>query len=74
MTLHDFILINSMLIVQATTGFSIAIKGAVQILSAFIHPGKPITVMYATMFGNSTAFQTLYLLQGIIFPSSYVLF
>ncbi|KAF8524054.1 OPT oligopeptide transporter [Hysterangium stoloniferum] len=51
--------------ITATTGFNIAVKGAVQILAAFIHPGKPITVMYATMFGNSTAFQTLYLLQDL---------
>lgn len=51
--------------VTATTGINIVVKGAVQIIAAFVHPGQPITVMYATMFGNSTAFQTLYLLQDL---------
>ncbi|KAF8491247.1 OPT oligopeptide transporter [Gautieria morchelliformis] len=51
--------------ITATTGFNISVKGAVQILAAFVHPGQPITVMYASMFGNSTSFQTLYMLQDL---------
>ncbi|KAJ7116417.1 OPT oligopeptide transporter [Mycena epipterygia] len=50
--------------ITATTGFSISIKYAIQIMAAFIHPGQPIPVMYANLYGNSTSFQTLYLLQG----------
>jgi hypothetical protein len=50
--------------VTATTGFQISIKYAIQVLAAFIHPGEPITVMYVNLYGNSTAFQTLALLQG----------
>ncbi len=60
-------------------GFNISIKYAVQILSAFIHPGQPMqvalyctglvfidcsAVMYVNLFGNSTSWQTLYMLQG----------
>ncbi|KAI0341506.1 OPT oligopeptide transporter [Trametopsis cervina] len=51
--------------IAATTGFQISIKYAIQILAAFIHPGKPITVMYVNLYGNSTAFQTLALLQDL---------
>ncbi|KAF9047508.1 OPT oligopeptide transporter protein-domain-containing protein [Panaeolus papilionaceus] len=51
--------------ITATTGFSISIKYAVQIIAAFLHPGKPIPVMYANLFGNSTSFQTLYMLQDL---------
>ncbi|PPQ96839.1 hypothetical protein CVT26_006008 [Gymnopilus dilepis] len=46
-------------------GFSISIRYAIQIIAAFLHPGKPIPVMYANLFGNSTSFQTLYLLQDL---------
>ncbi|KAF7312457.1 OPT oligopeptide transporter [Mycena indigotica] len=49
----------------ATTGFNISIKYAIQIMAAFIHPGQPIPVMYANLYGNSTSFQTLYLLQDL---------
>jgi len=51
--------------IAATTGFQIAIKGAIQIISAFVHAGNPISVMYANLFGNSTSFQTLALLQDL---------
>ncbi|KAI0088413.1 OPT oligopeptide transporter [Irpex rosettiformis] len=51
--------------IAATTGFQISIKYTIQILAAFIHPGKPITVMYVNLYGNSTAFQTLALLQDL---------
>ncbi|KAF8919170.1 OPT oligopeptide transporter protein-domain-containing protein [Mucidula mucida] len=51
--------------ISATTGLSLAIKYAVQIIAAFIHPGQPITVMYANLFGNASAFQTVYLLQDL---------
>ncbi|KAI0700193.1 OPT oligopeptide transporter [Cytidiella melzeri] len=51
--------------IAATTGFQISIRYAIQILAAFIHPGKPITVMYVNLYGNSTAFQTLALLQDL---------
>ncbi|KZT33595.1 OPT superfamily oligopeptide transporter [Sistotremastrum suecicum HHB10207 ss-3] len=51
--------------ITATTGFSITVKGAIQIIAAFIHAGNPITVMYANLFGNSTSFQTLYMLQDL---------
>ncbi|KAJ7650709.1 OPT oligopeptide transporter protein-domain-containing protein [Roridomyces roridus] len=51
--------------ITATTGFNISIKYAIQIMAAFIHPGQPIPVMYANLYGNSTSFQTLYLLQDL---------
>ncbi|KAJ7284604.1 OPT oligopeptide transporter protein-domain-containing protein [Mycena rebaudengoi] len=51
--------------ITATTGFNISIKYAIQIMGAFIHPGQPIPVMYANLYGNSTSFQTLYLLQDL---------
>ncbi|KAF8578774.1 OPT superfamily oligopeptide transporter [Ramaria rubella] len=51
--------------ITATTGFNIAVKGAIQIIAAFVHPGQPITNMYANLFGNSTSFQTLYMLQDL---------
>lgn len=51
--------------ITATTGFQISIKYAIQVLAAFIHPGKPITVMYVNLYGNSTAFQTLAMLQDL---------
>nr|AGA20382.1 oligopeptide transporter 11 [Phanerodontia chrysosporium] len=51
--------------IAATTGFQISIKYAIQVLAAFIHPGKPITVMYVNLYGNSTAFQTLAMLQDL---------
>jgi hypothetical protein len=51
--------------VSATTGFQISIKYFIQIIAAFIHPGDPITVMYANLYGNSTTFQSLYMLQGM---------
>ncbi|KAF7346573.1 hypothetical protein MSAN_01885400 [Mycena sanguinolenta] len=54
--------------ITATTGFNVSIKYAIQIMAAFIHPGQPIPVMYANLYGNSTSFQTLYLLQGA-FPT-----
>ncbi|KDR80229.1 hypothetical protein GALMADRAFT_1186070 [Galerina marginata CBS 339.88] len=51
--------------ITATTGFSISVRYAIQIIAAFLHPGKPIPVMYANLFGNSTSFQTLYMLQDL---------
>ncbi|GJE86746.1 OPT oligopeptide transporter [Phanerochaete sordida] len=51
--------------IAATTGFQISIKYAIQVLAAFIHPGQPITVMYVNLYGNSTAFQTLAMLQDL---------
>ncbi|EKM51095.1 uncharacterized protein PHACADRAFT_263059 [Phanerochaete carnosa HHB-10118-sp] len=51
--------------IAATTGFQISITYAIQVLAAFIHPGEPITVMYVNLYGNSTAFQTLAMLQDL---------
>ncbi|KAI0305716.1 OPT oligopeptide transporter [Multifurca ochricompacta] len=51
--------------ITATTGFNISIKDAMQILAAFIHRGQAIPVMYTNIYGNSTSFQTLYLLQDL---------
>ncbi|KJA17574.1 hypothetical protein HYPSUDRAFT_206043 [Hypholoma sublateritium FD-334 SS-4] len=51
--------------ITATTGFNLATKYAIQIIAAFLHPGQPIPVMYANLFGNSTSFQTLLLLQDL---------
>lgn len=74
-------------LVAATTGFQISIKYAIQILAAFVHPGKPMwvaqsyqlphsnlsvgetvfsAVMYVNLYGNSTAYQTLAMLQGTV--------
>ncbi|EIM86534.1 OPT oligopeptide transporter [Stereum hirsutum FP-91666 SS1] len=50
--------------INATTGFTISVRGAIQIIAAFVHPGKPIEVMYVNLYGNSATLQTLYLLQG----------
>ncbi|KAI5892031.1 OPT superfamily oligopeptide transporter [Schizophyllum commune H4-8] len=51
--------------INATTGMTIQVKFALQILAAFIHPGEPISVMYANLYGNSSATQTLYMLQDL---------
>ncbi|PIL27341.1 transporter [Ganoderma sinense ZZ0214-1] len=51
--------------IAATTGFSIQIKHAMNILSAFVHPGQPVAVMYVNLYGNSTAYQCLYMLQDL---------
>ncbi|KAH8083293.1 OPT oligopeptide transporter [Cristinia sonorae] len=51
--------------ITATTGFNISIKYAIQVMAAFIHPGKPIAVMFVNLYGNSTAFQTLAMLQDL---------
>ncbi|TRM65022.1 OPT oligopeptide transporter protein-domain-containing protein [Schizophyllum amplum] len=51
--------------INATTGMSVSVKFALQILAAFIHPGEPISVMYANLYGNSSATQTLYMLQDL---------
>ncbi|KAJ7784362.1 OPT oligopeptide transporter protein-domain-containing protein [Mycena metata] len=44
-------------IISVVLGFSISIKYAIQIMAA--------PVMYANLYGNSTSFQTLYLLQDL---------
>ncbi|KAJ3784083.1 OPT oligopeptide transporter [Lentinula aff. detonsa] len=64
-TIFAFIMSVVLGFITATTGFNISIKYAVQIIAAFIHPGQPIPVMYAGLYGNATAFQTLYLLQDL---------
>ncbi|KAI0330064.1 OPT oligopeptide transporter [Cubamyces sp. BRFM 1775] len=51
--------------IAATTGFQIQIKHAMHILSAFVHPGKPVAVMYVNLYGNSTAYQALAMLQDL---------
>lgn len=51
--------------ITATTGFNITTRYAIQLLAAFIHPGNPIANMYANLYGNSTSFQTLYMLQDL---------
>ncbi|KAH7106538.1 OPT superfamily oligopeptide transporter [Auriculariales sp. MPI-PUGE-AT-0066] len=51
--------------INATTGMSITIRYGVQILAAFIHPGQPITVMYANLYGSSSCLQTLSMLQDL---------
>ncbi|CDO73896.1 hypothetical protein BN946_scf185016.g53 [Trametes cinnabarina] len=51
--------------IAATTGFQIQIKYAMNILAAFVHPGKPVAVMYVNLYGNSTAYQTLAMLQDL---------
>jgi hypothetical protein len=52
--------------VTATTGFNISVKYFIQIISAFIRPGDPISVMYSNLYGNSTTWQVLYMLQGYL--------
>ncbi|PBK87532.1 OPT oligopeptide transporter [Armillaria gallica] len=64
-TVFSFFMATLLGFITATTGFNISLKYAVQIIAAFIHPGEPITVMYANLFGNSTAWQTLYMLQDL---------
>ncbi|KZT10438.1 OPT oligopeptide transporter [Laetiporus sulphureus 93-53] len=64
-TVISFFLAVALGFIMATTGFSISVKYAIQILAAFIHPGKPVAVMYVNLYGNSTAFQTLYMLQDL---------
>ncbi|RPD65255.1 OPT oligopeptide transporter [Lentinus tigrinus ALCF2SS1-7] len=51
--------------ISATTGFSLQIKHAMHILSAFVHPGQPVAVMYVNLYGNTTAYQTMYMLQDL---------
>ncbi|KAJ3901475.1 OPT oligopeptide transporter [Lentinula edodes] len=64
-TVFAFIMSVILGFIAATTGFNISIQYAVQIIAAFLHPGQPIPVMYANLYGNATAFQTLYLLQDL---------
>ncbi|KAI0070550.1 OPT oligopeptide transporter [Panus rudis PR-1116 ss-1] len=64
-TVISFIVAVCLGFITATTGFNISIKYAIQVMAAFIHPGKPISVMYVNLYGNSTAFQTLYMLQDL---------
>ncbi|KAK0210275.1 OPT oligopeptide transporter protein-domain-containing protein [Desarmillaria ectypa] len=64
-TVFSFFMATLLGFITATTGFNISLKYAVQIIAAFIHPGEPITVMYANLFGNSSAWQTLYMLQDL---------
>ncbi|PCH45026.1 OPT oligopeptide transporter [Wolfiporia cocos MD-104 SS10] len=64
-TVISFFLAICLGFIMATTGFSLSIKYAIQILAAFVHPGKPVAVMYVNLYGNSTAFQTLYMLQDL---------
>ncbi|KAJ7581065.1 OPT oligopeptide transporter [Mycena floridula] len=64
-TIFSFFMAMVLGFISATTGFTISIKYAVQILSAFIHPGQPIAVMYVNLYGNSTSWQTLYMLQDL---------
>ncbi|KAF5371806.1 hypothetical protein D9758_003457 [Tetrapyrgos nigripes] len=65
MVVFAFIISIFLGFVTATTGFNLSIKYAVQIIASFIHPGRPITVMYASLYGNASAFQTLYMLQDL---------
>ncbi|TFK90092.1 OPT oligopeptide transporter [Polyporus arcularius HHB13444] len=51
--------------IVATTGFQLEIKHAMHILSAFVHPGQPVAVMYVNLYGNTTAYQTMYMLQDL---------
>ncbi|KAH9924206.1 OPT oligopeptide transporter [Fomitopsis serialis] len=64
-TVISFFLAIALGFITATTGFNISVKYAIQILAAFIHPGQPIAVMYVNLYGNSTTFQTLYMLQDL---------
>ena len=65
-TVISFFLAIALGFITATTGFSISVKYAIQILAAFVHPGQPIAVMYVNLYGNSTTYQTLYMLQGAL--------
>ncbi|CAL1709266.1 unnamed protein product [Somion occarium] len=64
-TVLSFVIAICLGFISATTGFTLSIKYAIQILAAFIHPGQPIANMYVNLYGNSTAFQTLYMLQDL---------
>ncbi|KAK0227893.1 OPT oligopeptide transporter protein-domain-containing protein [Armillaria fumosa] len=64
-TVFSFFMATLLGFITATTGFNISLKYVVDIIAAFIHPGEPFTVMYANFFGNSTAWQTLYMLQDL---------
>ena len=65
-TAISFFLAIALGFITATTGFSISVKYAIQILAAFVHPGQPIAVMYVNLYGNSTTYQSLYMLQGTV--------
>ena len=65
-TAISFFLAIALGFITATTGFNISVKYAIQILASFVHPGQPIAVMYVNLYGNSTTFQTLYMLQGVL--------
>ncbi|KAF9477961.1 OPT oligopeptide transporter [Pholiota conissans] len=60
-----FTILSSVIAVVLGFRFSLSTKYAIQIIAAFLHPGQPIPVMYANLFGNSTSFQTLLLLQDL---------
>ncbi len=48
---------------QAVTGFNTSTKGIVQLVASYIHPGRPVANMYASLYGYGTSFQSLYLLS-----------
>lgn len=48
---------------QAVTGFSTSIVGIIQLIAAYIHPGKPIANMYASLYGYYSPLQTLAMLS-----------
>ncbi|WWD01467.1 OPT family small oligopeptide transporter [Kwoniella sp. B9012] len=48
---------------KAVTGFDTSINGIVQLIAAFLHPGKPIANMYASLYGYYAPLQTLYMLK-----------
>nr|XP_019012500.1 OPT family small oligopeptide transporter [Kwoniella pini CBS 10737]OCF51281.1 OPT family small oligopeptide transporter [Kwoniella pini CBS 10737] len=48
---------------KAVTGFDTSINGIIQIIAAFIHPGKPLANLYASLYGYYAPLQTLYMLS-----------
>ncbi|EPQ52747.1 OPT oligopeptide transporter [Gloeophyllum trabeum ATCC 11539] len=61
----SFVITTFLGFVTAVTGFSQPTQGLVQLIAAYVHPGKPVANMYAKLYGYSTGYQALYLLQDL---------
>lgn len=50
---------------SGVTGFDVPMSSVVQLLSGYIHPGKPVANMYFVLFGSNSQTQALSLIQNL---------
>jgi OPT family oligopeptide transporter len=49
----------------AMTGFHVPVQPLIQMIGAYLNPGKPLTSMYFTLFGYNTVVQGYYMLSDL---------